>query len=89
MYAHDRKRVGDRENLETERRSDLRLTSTADRVTVNGELRGIVDALDLEVVIDSFGACADSCPADVNFDGMVDGGDFALVLEAWNAACDG
>lgn len=47
---------------------------------------GLVDAVDLAVVLGAWGTCefAAPCAADVNHDGVVDAVDLSVVLGAWN-----
>lgn len=48
---------------------------------------GVVDGLDLAVLITAWGRCPDpaNCVADVDGDGVVDGDDLGLVLTSWGA----
>ncbi|MEE8458414.1 MAG: dockerin type I domain-containing protein [Phycisphaerales bacterium] len=51
---------------------------------VNGD--GIVDGIDVTLLLESWGACADApslCPADLNGDGEVGINDFLLLLASW------
>lgn len=46
---------------------------------------GVVDGLDLLVMLSAWGECADpnDCPADLNNDGTVDGLDLLILLSNW------
>lgn len=54
---------------------------------IPGEITGdgAVNAVDLAVLINSWGPCApdDPCPADLNDDGIVNGIDLAIILTNW------
>ena len=53
---------------------------------VNGD--GIVDGIDVTLLLESWGACADApslCPADLNGDGEVGINDFLVLLANWTA----
>ena len=52
------------------------------KMTMNLATAGAPDGMDLAEVLASWGAC-EGCPADFNGDGVVNGGDFALILTAW------
>lgn len=45
---------------------------------------GIVDGVDLAIVLGSWGPCTSAtCPADIDGSGVVDGSDLALILGSW------
>ena len=47
------------------------------------DLDGMVDAVDLGIVLGSWGPCEPSLRADLNADGKVDAIDLGIVLDAW------
>jgi len=66
---------------------NLAITSPCGPTDLNGD--GVVDAVDLSIVLNNLGlTCTDPaapCPGDATGDGVVDGADFALVLN--NIGC--
>jgi len=57
----------------------------AESPTVFGDLNGdgIVNGIDLGLLLGAWGPCPPPCPPDINEDGIVDGFDLALLLGAW------
>jgi hypothetical protein len=48
---------------------------------LNGD--GVVDVLDLLILLAAWGDCGDECPADLNGDGVVDVSDLLILLSNW------
>lgn len=44
---------------------------------------GSVNAADLAMLLNAWGACVDVCPTDLNNDAIVDAADLAILLSAW------
>ncbi len=60
---------------------DVTMIALGDPSDINGD--GIVDGIDLALVLGNWGPCP-GCPADINGDGIVDGIDLAVVLGGWS-----
>ena len=48
---------------------------------LNGD--GVVNAVDLAILLGNWGVCDDPCPPDLNQDGLVGAADLAQVLGEW------
>ncbi len=81
LYAHRTARI--------DGRSHFGLARFSCQADADGD--GRIDAVDLVLVLKSFGACESATPdprADLNGDGCVDLGDLALVLRSYGLACE-
>jgi hypothetical protein len=47
----------------------------------NGD--ALVDGVDLSSVLAAWGACGETCPADLDGSGTVDGADVSILLGLW------
>jgi len=48
---------------------------------LNGD--ALVDGVDLSSVLAAWGACGETCPADLDGSGTVDGADVSILLGLW------
>jgi hypothetical protein len=57
-------------------------TNTTGSPDINAD--GLVDALDLALMMEAWGACPPPCPADLNGDRSVDARDLGMLMGAWS-----